>query len=53
MLRYCSKCDVSIGSDISGGSLFFPDELEDLLSAWFSEDCEGVDHGIILVYTKI
>ena len=53
MLRYCSKCDVSIGGDIACGSLLIPDELEDLLAAWFGEDREGVDHGIILVYTKI
>jgi len=53
MLRYCSKCDVSIGGDIAGSSLLIPYELEDLLAAWFSEDGEGVDHDIILVYTKI
>ena len=53
MLRYCSKCDVSIGGDVAGSSLLVPYELEDLLAAWFGEDGEGVDHGIILVYTKI
>ena len=53
MLRYCSKCDVIMGSDIAGCSLLIPDELEDLLSAWFSEDGEGIDHDVILVYTKI
>ncbi len=53
MLRYCSECDVSIGGDIAGSSFLVPDELEDLLAAWFSEDGEGVDHGVILVYTKI
>jgi hypothetical protein len=53
VLRYCSKCDVSIGSDLAGWFLFVPDELEDLLAAWLREDGEGVDHGVILVYTKM
>lgn len=53
MLRYCSKSDVSIGGDIASSAFFLPDELKDLLTAWLREDGEGVDHGIILVYTKI
>ena len=53
MLRYCSKGDVSICGYFARWQLYIPDELEDLLAAWLSEDGEGVDHGIILVYTKI
>ena len=47
------RSDVNIGGDIAGGVFFIPDELEDLLTAWFGEDGECVDHAIILVYTKI
>jgi hypothetical protein len=53
VLRDGSERDVGIGGDIAGWSFFVPDELEDLLSSWFGEDGEGIDHGNILVYTKI
>jgi hypothetical protein len=53
VLRHCSKCDVSVGRDLASGSLFVPDELEDLLAARLCENGEGIDHDVILVYTKI
>jgi len=53
MLRYCAECDVNIGGNIACGSFFFPDELKDLLAAWFGDYGEGIVHGYILVYTKM
>ena len=53
MLRYCAECDVNIGGYVACGSFFSPDELKDLLAAWFGDYGEGIVHGYILVYTKM
>ena len=53
VLRHCSEGDISVRCYFAGWPFFIPDQLEDLLSAWFGENGEGIDHDIILVYTKI